>query len=318
MDKSSTAPREADIGKGRSEMAEAGHHPSWRDYLTVVRPLLVCFYLIPVSAGMFLASVYADFQLLQNLHILLLTLSGAALSAAGGFALNNCLDRDIDAVMERTSYRPSAAGRVKPVRLLTAGLFAAAAGIMILGAVEPVSAFAAAAALIMYVLIYTLWLKRFSALHTVAGSIAGAVPPLIGWSAVDPGLHAYAWLIFCIMFIWYPPHFLALAMQRRSEYREAGVPVLPVAAGDTVAKRQMVLYVAVLSAVSLFLHDFGAVYTAAAASLGTGWLVLGAAGFFMNNNAAWARYMFVYSFQYMTILLTVMAAVHIWGSAGNA
>ncbi|SFL57657.1 heme o synthase [Salibacterium qingdaonense] len=307
MDEFNAVPHAADSKKGYSEQT----HPSlWRDYASAAGIPAVCFYLVFVAASMVIASSYSDFPLLQNLHILILTLAGAGLTAAGSFMLNNYLDRDLDAVMKRTKHRPAAAGRIKPARMLTSGLMQAALGIMILGSVEPVSAVAAAAGLVVYIVIYTLWLKRVSTLHAAAGGIAVAAAPLIGWGAVDPALHSHSWLLFCILFMWYPPHFLALAIQRAEEYRAAGIPVLPAQAGDAVVKRQIVLYAAVLLAVTLFLREFGSVYTLTAACLGAGWLIPGAAGFFLKNNTGWARYMFVYSFPYMTILFIVMAVVH--------
>ncbi|SFP03348.1 heme o synthase [Salibacterium halotolerans] len=308
MDEPDAVPHAADLGGSHSE---GKHHSSWMDYVSVAGLHAVCFYMIIAAAAMIIASNYSEFPLLQNLHILILTLTGAGLTASGSFTLNNYLDRDLDAVMERTKHRPAAAGRMKPVRILTAGLAEAALGIMILGAVEPVSAAAAAAGLIVYIVVYTLWMKRVSPLHPAAGSLAAAVTPLVGWAAVDPALHSHAWLLSCILFIWYPPHYLALTIRYREEFQAAGIPVLPVKAGQAAAKRQIVLYAAVLLAVSLFLREYGTVYTAAAVLLGAGWLIPGTAGLFMKTDTGWTGYMFVYSLSYMTILFIVMAAVHL-------
>lgn len=311
MDKSNTVVHSAEMAGSRMEEDMETKGKSWKDYVILAKMGIVNSNLITVFAGVFLASFYTDFPLIHNLHILFLTLIGAGLVMAGGCTLNNYIDRDIDPVMERTKDRPTVTGKLKPSNVLSAGLFEAALGIMILGAVEPAAAVISIAGLITYVLIYTMWLKRVSTLNTVAGSMAGAVPPLIGWAAVDPGLHIYAWLLFSIMFIWQPPHFLALAMKRCEEYRAAGVPMLPVVAGFAMTKRQIVLYVATLLPISLFLYEFGVVYTVAATVLGAGWLILGAAGFKMKDDVKWARFMFVYSLNYMTILFIVMVVVHI-------
>ncbi|WP_432653186.1 heme o synthase [Salibacterium salarium] len=300
------------MGGAHMEEAEAdAKDKSWKDYVTLAKMGIVNSNLVTVFAGLFLASAYTDFQLIQNMHILILTLVGAGLVMAGGCTLNNYIDRDIDPVMERTKERPTVTGRLKPSNVLIAGLLEAALGIMILGAVEPVAAVISITGLLVYVLLYTMWLKRVSTLNTVAGSFSGAVPPLIGWAAIDPGLHIYAWLLFSIMFIWQPPHFLALAMKRCEEYRAAGVPMLPVVAGFAMTKRQIVLYVATLLPLSLLLYEFGLIYIVTASILGTGWLILGIAGFKIKDDVKWARLMFVYSLNYMTILFVVMVVVHL-------
>ncbi|MFD2626436.1 heme o synthase [Salibacterium salarium] len=299
-------------GSHMDEEAIDAKDKSWRDYVTLAKMGIVNSNLVTVFAGLFLASVYnTDFQLMQNMHILILTLVGAGLVMAGGCTLNNFIDRDIDPVMERTKERPTVTGKLKPSNVLIAGLSEAALGIMILGAVEPVAALISVIGLIVYVLVYTIWLKRVSTLNTVAGSFSGAVPPLIGWAAIEPSLHIYAWLLFSIMFIWQPPHFLALAMKRCEEYRAAGVPMLPVVAGFAMTKRQIVLYVATLLPISLLLYEFGVIYIVCASVLGVGWLALGLVGFKMKDDVKWARLMFVYSLNYMTILFVVMVVVHL-------
>ncbi|MDQ0298994.1 protoheme IX farnesyltransferase [Salibacterium salarium] len=313
MDKTNTAINSSDMeGSHMDEEAIDAKDKSWRDYVTLAKMGIVNSNLVTVFAGLFLASVYnTDFQLMQNMHILILTLVGAGLVMAGGCTLNNFIDRDIDPVMERTKERPTVTGKLKPSNVLIAGLSEAALGIMILGAVEPVAALISVIGLIVYVLVYTIWLKRVSTLNTVAGSFSGAVPPLIGWAAIEPSLHIYAWLLFSIMFIWQPPHFLALAMKRCEEYRAAGVPMLPVVAGFAMTKRQIVLYVATLLPISLLLYEFGVIYIVCASVLGVGWLALGLVGFKMKDDVKWARLMFVYSLNYMTILFVVMVVVHL-------
>ncbi|RSL31113.1 protoheme IX farnesyltransferase [Salibacterium salarium] len=313
MDKTNTAINSSDMeGSHMDETEIDAKDKSWRDYVTLAKMGIVNSNLVTVFAGFFLASVYnTDFQLMQNMHILILTLVGAGLVMAGGCTLNNYIDRDIDPVMERTKERPTVTGKLNPSNVLIAGLSEAALGIMILGAVEPVAALISVIGLIVYVLVYTIWLKRVSTLNTVAGSFSGAVPPLIGWAAIEPSLHIYAWLLFSIMFIWQPPHFLALAMKRCEEYRAAGVPMLPVVAGFAMTKRQIVLYVATLLPISLLLYEFGVIYIVCASVLGIGWLALGLVGFKMKDDVKWARLMFVYSLNYMTILFVVMVVVHL-------
>lgn len=312
MNKGNTAVNTSHIIDSREQELQTNvKQKSWKDYITLAKMGIVTSNLITVFAGIYLASVYTDFALLQNIHVVLLTMAGAGLVMAGGCTLNNYIDRDIDHLMERTKERPSVNGNLKGANILTAGIIESAVGIMLLASVEMIAAVLGLIGLFVYVVVYSMWLKRVSTLNTVAGAISGAMPPLIGWAAVDPSLHLYGWLLFAVMFVWQPPHFLALAMRRSDEYKRAGIPMLPVVAGNEMTKRQIVLYVAVLLPISLFLYEFGVVYTVAALLLGLGWLILGIAGFKMKDDMKWARWMFVYSLNYLTILFVLMVVVHL-------
>jgi heme o synthase len=143
------------------------------------------------------------------------------------------------------------------------------------------------------------------------GSISGAVPPLIGWAAVDADLHIVAWILFLIMFIWQPPHFLALAMKRCEEYRKAGIPMLPVVHGFEITKRQIVIWVACLLPLPFYLFSLSIPFVVLATVLNIGWLLLGIAGFKMKDDIKWAKLMFVYSLNYLTILFVTMVVVTI-------
>ncbi|WP_373558549.1 heme o synthase [Bacillus sp. FJAT-45350] len=294
-----------------SNSIQVSQQKSWKDYLTLAKMGIVTSNLITTFAGLFLAAKYTGVSLSDNLHIVLFALVGAALVMAGGCTLNNFIDRDIDPIMERTKERPSVTGRFQPNQILWVGIIQSALGILLLYLTTPVAGLIGIIGLLVYVVIYTMWLKRTHSLNTIAGSVSGAVPPLIGWAAVDPGLHTFAWVLFFIMFLWQPPHFLALAMKRCEEYRAAGIPMLPVVAGFEITKRQMVVYVAALIPVSLMLYSFGMVYSIIAAILGIGWLILGFAGFKMKDDIKWARLMFVYSLNYLTIIFVLMVIVHI-------
>ncbi|HHY22474.1 MAG TPA: protoheme IX farnesyltransferase [Bacilli bacterium] len=284
---------------------------SWRDYLTLAKMGIVTSNLITTFAGLFLAAKFTGFSLFENLHIVLYTLLGTGLVMAGGCTLNNYIDRDIDHIMSRTKDRPSVNGRFQGNQILLTGILQSAIGLILLALTTPVAMIFGLLGWFVYVVLYSMWTKRTTTLNTIVGSISGAAPPLIGWVAIDPNIHMYAWVLFFIMFFWQPPHFLALAMKRCEEYREAGIPMLPVVAGFEVTKRQMVVYVAALIPVSLMLYSFGTLYTVVAAALGIGWLVLGLAGFKMKDDIKWSRLMFVYSLNYLTILFVLMVIVHI-------
>nr|TXF87455.1 protoheme IX farnesyltransferase [Alkalicoccus halolimnae] len=285
---------------------------SWRDYLTISKTGIVMSNLITTFAGLYLATYYTGTTLAANALTAFLALLGSALIIAGASALNNFIDRDIDHLMERTKERPTVNGTLSGKQTLTYGLAVSIAGTALLAAASVTAALIGVIGLVIYVVLYTMWTKRTTTLNTIVGSFAGAVPPLIGWAAIDPGLHPYAWTLFLIMFIWQPPHFLALAMRRVEEYRAAGIPMLPVKAGFSLTKRQIIWYVGALIPVSLMVADFGIVYTAAALIMGGGWLVYGLLGFKSKDDMKWATGMFIYSLNYLTIMFVLMVIVHMF------
>ncbi|MFC4735483.1 heme o synthase [Bacillus daqingensis] len=285
---------------------------TWRDYVSISKTGIVMSNLITVFAGLYLAAYYTGATLAESFLPALMAVAGSALIIAGGCALNNYIDRDIDHLMERTKDRPTVSGRLTGKQTLTYGLALSIAGTAALAAASLTAAMIGAAGLIIYVVLYTMWTKRTTTLNTIVGSFAGAVPPLIGWAAIDPGLHPYAWTLFLIMFIWQPPHFLALAMRRKDEYKAAGIPMLPVVAGNALTKRQIIWYVAALIPVSLLIADFGIIYTAAAVMLGGGWLVYGLIGLRTKDDMKWATGMFIYSLNYLTIMFVLMVLVHMF------
>ncbi|TMW73086.1 heme o synthase [Alteribacter natronophilus] len=286
---------------------------TWRSYMDISKTGIVKSNLITMFAGLFLAAHYTQTPLSSAPHIVILSMLGAALIIAGGCALNNYVDRDIDDKMIRTDNRPSVTGELTGSQVLWYGLITSAVGTLLLASVNLTTAVIGLSGLVIYVVFYTMWTKRTTTLNTIVGSFAGAVPPLIGWAAIDPGLHPYAWSLFLILFIWQTPHFLALAMRRCEEYRAAGIPMLPVVAGFGVTKRQILFYTAALLPVSLTLFNFGAVYTVTAFVLGAGWLVLGFAGYKKyDDDIKWATHMFLYSLVYLMVLFAVMVIVHMF------
>jgi heme o synthase len=292
-------------------LSEANPTGTWKDFLTIAKLGIVMSNLITTFAGFFLALKYNGYLFTGNILTLVLCILGAALVIAGGCCLNNYIDRDIDQLMERTIERPTVTGRISASQVLWVGIILSAIGTVMLAMTTPTAAVIGLIGLFVYVFVYTLWLKRTHSINTVVGGISGAVPPLIGWAAVDANLHWVAWILFLIMFLWQPPHFLALAMKRCEDYRKAGIPMLPVVSGFGITKRQMIWYVAALLPVSLYLFDFGMLYLTLAAVLGTGWLILALSGLKTKDDMKWARMMFVYSLNYMTIMFVAMILVNI-------
>ncbi|UAL49036.1 heme o synthase [Sutcliffiella horikoshii] len=285
----------------------------WKDFLALIKIGIVNSNFITTFTGLWLAIYFTQTDgFIANLDIVLLTMIGSSLVVAGSCSLNNYIDRDIDHLMSRTKNRPTVTGRMDPKGALYLGLFLTAVGTIILAFTTITAAVIGLIGAFTYVVLYTMWSKRKNTLNTVIGSVSGAVPPLIGWAAVDPGLSLIAWILFFIMFVWQIPHFLAIAIRRCEEYRNAGIPMLPVVHGFDITRRQMLVWVACLLPLPFWLFDLGAGLIILATLLNLGWLALSIAGFRMKDGMKWATLMFVYSLNYLTILFVSMIIVTIF------
>ncbi|MDX1691297.1 MAG: heme o synthase [Acidimicrobiia bacterium] len=253
-------------------VASVGPAERVRAWVALMKPRIIELLLITTVPAMVLAEGgWPDTWLVAA------TVIGGALSAGGANAINNVADRDIDARMRRTAHRPLPAHRVSATEALVVGAVAGTAGFVVLAAaVNLAAALLATGALAFYVLVYTLLLKRTTAQNIVIGGAAGAVPVLVGWAAVTGGVALPAWILFAVIFFWTPPHFWALSLRFRDDYERAGVPMLPVVAGERATIRQIGVYVVLLTGVSLLLQpvaDLGLVYLGAASLLGAWFLV---------------------------------------------
>lgn len=209
----------------------------WRDLMTLCKWRVVSVMLVCALVGMLLA---APVPALSNV---IFGIGGIALAAAGAAAINHVVDRRLDAQMLRTSRRPLASGRMTWPLALGWAVLLSASGIALLAvAVNALTAWLTLASLIGYALIYTVFLKRATPQNIVIGGVAGASPPLLGWTAVTGSLGPEPLLLMLIIFAWTPPHFWALAIYKRDEYAEAGVPMLPVTHGCDFARLQVWLY----------------------------------------------------------------------------
>ncbi|MED0685553.1 heme o synthase [Anoxybacillus ayderensis] len=282
-----------------------------KDVLAVVKIGIVNSNLITTFTGLWLALHFTGKGFLSNLHIVFFALVGSALVIAGSCALNNFIDRDIDHLMERTKSRPTVSGSVEPKRVLWFGVLLVAIGTFSLLMTTVTAAIIGLIGMVTYVFLYTMWSKRSNTLNTVIGSVSGAVPPVIGWTAVDDGFHIVPVILFLLMFLWQPPHFLALAMKRCEEYRAAGIPMLPVVHGFAMTKRQIVIWIVALLPLPFYLFSLGVPFLVIATLLNVGWLALGLAGFKMKDDMKWAKWMFIYSLNYLTILFVAMVIVTI-------
>jgi protoheme IX farnesyltransferase len=217
------------------------------DYVALLKPRIIVLLLVTELGAMMVAA-----RGWPGIWVTLGSLAGGALAAGGAGAVNCWFDRDIDAVMPRTRRRPIAAGRITPAAGLAFGIIVGLGGVALVGlASNMLAAALAAAGGLVYVFVYTMWLKRTTPQNIVIGGAAGAFPPLVGWAAVTGSLSPLAWVLFAIIFLWTPPHFWALALVLRKQYAAANVPMLPVVVGGGRTRRAIVAYTFPMVGVSL-------------------------------------------------------------------
>jgi protoheme IX farnesyltransferase len=274
-----------------------------RDYISLLK-LRIVLLLDATAVGVMIPAAHGHPRALAVLAVLI----GGTLAAGGAHAINCWFDRDIDAAMTRTRRRPLPAGRITPWHALVIGVVLNMIAFAVLWA--GANLLAAALALggtLIYVFVYTIWLKRYTPQNIVIGGAAGAVPPLVGWAAATGHLDATAVALFGVIFFWTPPHFWALAQMIKSDYARAHIPMLPVVGGDASAKRQSIVYAAlavVASVIPFFTGSAGAIYLAGAAVLGVG--LLGITVLDLKGRR-WTRRVFTYSITYMALLFTLFA-----------
>jgi protoheme IX farnesyltransferase len=298
-------------GAGQSAPSRGGSGTAdWRqrlrDYVTLTKPRIISLLLVTTVVPMLIAARGWPDPL-----IVAWTMMGGYLMAGGANAINMYLDRDIDASMARTAFRPIPGGRMTPRHVLGFGISLGVIAFLVFWfLVNPLSALLAAAGLFYYVFVYTRWLKRRSPQNIVIGGAAGAFPPLVGWAAATGGLSLTAMYLFLIVFFWTPPHFWALALVKQKDYGLAGVPMAPNAWGPEETMRQMMLYTLILVPLSLapvLYGGMGLVYGVCALLLG-GWLLMGVIRVMRAASVtqpAWSLYRS--SLLYLALLFLAMA-----------
>lgn len=298
------------MSNGRAMSADAHEEPEastfLKDFLALIKIGIVNSNLITVFTGLWLAFQFSNRHFLNELDILVYTIFGSALIIAGSAAMNNYIDTDIDPLMESKKGRPTVTGRFKPSAVLALAISFIVIGEIFLFSASVSAGVLGIAGVFAYVVLYSMWSKRRYVSNTIVGSISGAIPPLIGWAAVEPTLGVGAWALFLIMFIWQPPHFYALAMKRTEEYRAANIPMLPVIKGFHRTKKSMLAWVVMLFPLPFLLMELGTGFIILATLLNIGWLVLAIRGFKVKDDLKWAKTMFIYSLNYMTILFVSM------------
>jgi protoheme IX farnesyltransferase len=276
---------------------------SLADYITLIKPGIVG--LVTVAA---LTGIYIGGRGEYNLLLICWTLGGLGIATAGSALLNNYFDRDIDRLMERTSMRALALGKVSPGKALIAGIALVAISVAALAfKVNGTTALLTAGAAVGYVVLYGIVLKRRSSFANQIGGLAGALPPLIGYAAITGGVDGTAMILFAVVAVWQQPHALSLALKYRDDYAKASIPVIPVAKGVKATKVRIVLYTILLIPVSLLLFltgVAGVAYLATAIVLGTIFLILGVR--FLRSDRQCDMFLFFFSILYLTLLFTAM------------
>jgi protoheme IX farnesyltransferase len=279
---------------------------SARDYLELMKPRVMSLVVFTALVGLVVAP--------GHIHpvIGLTALICIAVGAGAAGALNMWYDADIDARMTRTAGRPIPAGRLRPGEVLAFGLTLAGFSVVVLGLLVNIVAAALLALTIgFYVVIYTMWLKRSTPQNIVIGGAAGALPPIIGWASVTGGVALEPVVLFLIIFLWTPPHFWALALYRKDDYARAGVPMLPVVAGDDATRLQILLYTLVLVPFGVapwLLGYAGAAYGITALVAGAIMIVLALRIRAEKQGYAAGKQMFAFSILYLFLLFAVLLA----------
>ena len=275
-----------------------------RDYLSLLKLRIVAL-LDATAIGVMLPAAHGH----PRLQAVAAVFVGLTLAAGGANAINCWFDRDIDAEMTRTRRRPLPAGRIPPWHAVALGIALNVAAFVVLWAfANLLSAVLALLGALIYVLVYTIWLKRSTPQNIVIGGAAGAVPPLVGWAGATGTLDLTAVSFFLVVLFWTPPHFWALAQLIKVDYARAKIPMLPVVAGEQSAKRQSIVYAVLTAGVSLipfFTRSAGAVYLAGAIVLGLG--LVGVVILDLEGRR-WTRRVFAYSIAYLALLFTLYAA----------
>jgi protoheme IX farnesyltransferase len=274
-----------------------------RDYVSLLKLRIVAL-LDATAIGVMIPASHGHPPIVAVLAVLV----GGTFAAGGAHAINCWFDRDIDAEMSRTRRRPVPAGRIPPWHALAIGigLNVLAFAVLWTGA-NPLAAGLALAGTLIYVFVYTIWLKRTTPQNIVIGGAAGAVPPLVGWAAATGHLDATALALFGVIFFWTPPHFWALAQMIKADYERAHVPMLPAVGGERSAKRQSIAYATLTAAASVipFLTgSAGPIYLAGAVALGVG--LVGITVLDLQGRR-WTRRVFTYSIAYLALLFMLFA-----------
>lgn len=285
---------------------------TWRDYYEMTKPKVVYLLVFTAIVGMFLAND-TEISWLPPWNALIFGTLGIGLASGAAAVVNHVVDARIDTIMARTMQRPVAQGRVEPKKaVIFATVLAVVAMAMLWFLVNPLTAVLTLGGLVGYAFIYTMFLKRATPQNIVIGGLSGAIPPLLGWTAVTASADPHAWLLVLIIFTWTPPHFWALSIHRIEDYAKAEIPMLPVTHGEEFTKTSILLYciLLILSTLLPYLtHMSGIIYLIGALLLGF-WFLYYCVVLKYREREGVAMKTFGVSIGYLTLLFLVLLVDH--------
>ncbi|MDH5629484.1 MAG: heme o synthase [Gammaproteobacteria bacterium] len=284
---------------------------SWKDYIELTKPKVVLLILLTAIVGMYMAPVES-----VPLQTLILATIGIGFASAGAAVVNHVVDQHIDTLMARTFKRPVATGKIKNTHaIIFATLLSLTSMYILFYYINALTAYLTLGGLVGYAFVYTMYLKRATPQNIVIGGLSGAIPPLLGWTAVDGhggDIHPYALLMVLIVFVWTPPHFWALAIFRKEEYAKADIPMLPVTHGIEFTKFNIVLYTILLFFAGLLPYLVGMsylIYLVVSSILGLIFIYYAFKLMFSNERKV-AMDTFKYSIYYLMILFVALLVDH--------
>lgn len=282
--------------------------PRWRQYWVLTKPRVTQLAVFCAIIGMFLATPgMVSWSVLIGGSIGIWLLAGAA------FAVNCLIEQAVDAKMRRTAWRPSATGEITPWQIIIFSCILGVAGMAVLWIyTNPLTMWLTFATFVGYAVIYTWFLKPATPQNIVIGGLSGAMPPALGWVAVTNQLSAEAWLLVLIIFVWTPPHFWALALYRREDYVQAGLPMLPVTHGERFTLLNILLYTLILLAASILPYVYGmsGLFYLICALILSGIFVIYAIRLYKDYSDQLARKTFKYSISYLALLFAAILIDH--------
>ncbi len=282
--------------------------PRWRQYWVLTKPRVTQLAVFCAVIGMFLATPgMVAWPVLIGGSIGIWLLAGAA------FAINCLIEQAVDAKMRRTAWRPSATGEITPLQIIVFSCLLGAVGMVILWIyTNPLTMWLTFATFVGYAVIYTWLLKTATPQNIVIGGLSGAMPPALGWVAVTNQLSAEAWLLVLIIFVWTPPHFWALALYRREDYVQAGLPMLPVTHGERFTLLNILLYTLILFAASILPYVYGmsGLFYLMSAIILSSVFIYYALRLYQNYSDQLARKTFKYSISYLALLFAAILIDH--------
>lgn len=291
-------------------LTQPSNRVSFKELQQIIKMGLVQGNLIPAFAGAWLAVVMSNHSFLSSIPQILLMLIGSTLIMGGACALNNYYDQDIDRIMPSKQNRPTVNDRISDKNLLILSFGMMLVGEACLFLLNVPSGVLGLIGIVGYVSYYSIWSKRHTTWNTVIGSFPGAVPPLIGWVAIDGNISLIAIALFLVVFCWQPIHFYALAIKRSDEYSLANIPMLPSVKGFKRTRISMFIWLVFLLPLPFLLSSLGTTFVVLATLLNLGWLYVGLTSFKKETDQTkWVTKMFIYSLNYLVVFFVLVVVI---------